>query len=145
VRNGIGYQLKRAHHALRLTTDEVLRSFELTTPQYSALNVLKAVPGLSGAALARQCFVTPQTMNEIIAHLEAVGLITRQPHPEHGRILQAYLTPAGEQLLIQADQLVAAVEKQMVSGLSQLEALQLEEWLRLCSQTLLKLTREKEG
>lgn len=145
MRNGISYQLKRAHHALRLTTDEALRAFELTTPQYTALNILRATPGLSGAALARQCFVTPQTMNEIVAHLEAGGLLTRRPHPEHRRILQAYLTPAGEQLLVQVDQLVAAVEERMVSGLSQLEALQLEEWLRGCSETLANLAKQKEG
>jgi hypothetical protein len=60
----VGYQLKRAEHALRLEMDGALRDMGLTTPQYAALSVLGDEPGLSGAELARRCFVTPQTIME---------------------------------------------------------------------------------
>jgi len=61
--NRIGYELKRAQHALRLGMDEELRGLGVTTPQYAAMSVLAEEPGLSNAQLARRSSVTPQTMN----------------------------------------------------------------------------------
>jgi hypothetical protein len=62
----VGYQLKRAQQALRTAMDEGLRAQGLTTPQYAALTHLEADEPLSGAELARRCFVTAQTMNAIL-------------------------------------------------------------------------------
>lgn len=132
----IGYQMKRVQHALRLKMDDALQGIGLTTPQYAALSVLGEDPGLSGAALARRCFVTPQTMNQILAKLEAAGLVVRRSHPEHGRILQAYPTETGEKLLVQADWLVETLEQRMLNALSKDERLRLLDSLRRCADTL---------
>src|SRR5690349_2373395 len=115
----VGYRLKQAEHALRMQMDAALREIGLTTPQYAALSVLEEQPGLSGAALARRSFVTPQTMNTIVSHLEAAGLLVRRPHPEHGRVLQAYVTPQGETLLQEGHRRVRAIEQQMVTCFQQ--------------------------
>ena len=80
VGSRIGYQMKRAQHALRLGMDGALREAGLTTPQYAAMAVLEGEV-LSGAALARRCFVTPQTMNGILVNLERRGFLLRRPHP----------------------------------------------------------------
>ncbi len=90
---------RKAQHILRLKVDENLRKMALTAPQYATLAALSEEPGLSGAALARRCFVTPQTMTGIIANLVGAGLIAREPDPEHGRILKARLTARGTDLL----------------------------------------------
>jgi DNA-binding MarR family transcriptional regulator len=132
----IGYQLKRAEHVLRLEMDGALREVGLTTPQYAALSVLGDEPGLSGAELARRCFVTPQTMNAIVVNLEAVGLVLRTSHPEHGRVLQAYLTAAGEELVSRAHEIVEAIEKRMLAALDPEERLQLLNALRSCTDSL---------
>lgn len=132
----IGYQLKRAEHALRLEMDRELRAVGLTTPQYAALSVLGDDPGLSGAELARRCFVTPQTMSAIVVNLEAAGLVLRQPHPEHGRVLQAYLTAAGEELVSRAHEIVETIEKRMLASLDPQERLQLLNALRSCVGSL---------
>jgi DNA-binding MarR family transcriptional regulator len=121
----IGYQLKRAEHALRVEMDGVLRGLGLTTPQYAVLSVLDDEPGLSGAALARRCFVTPQTMNQIVAKLEKEALISRRDHPEHGRIRQAYLTERGEELVSRAHRDVEDVEERMLAGFDADERLDL--------------------
>jgi DNA-binding MarR family transcriptional regulator len=34
-------------------------------------------------------------MNRVLARLEREGLVARQPHPTHGRILQVTLKPQG--------------------------------------------------
>ncbi len=57
LEQSVGYQLKRAQHALRIQMDNALREVGLTTPQYAALSAIEATPGLSGNKLARQCFV----------------------------------------------------------------------------------------
>jgi DNA-binding MarR family transcriptional regulator len=61
--------------------------------------VVEDEEGLSGALLARRGFVTPQTMNGILVNLEKAGLLEHRAHPEHGRVLQAYLTGDGERIL----------------------------------------------
>ena len=136
LESAIGYELKRAQHALRRRLDEALRSIGLTTPQYAALSALASSPGLSGAELARHGFVTPQTMNAIVASLEAAGLILRRPHPAHGRVLQAYLTETGRDLLSRATREAEAVNRRMLAGLEQGERRQLLDALRSCVDSL---------
>ncbi len=130
------YQMKRAQHALRVEMDKALREVGMTTAQYAALSALEAVPGLSGAELARRSFVTPQTMNAILVNLEAAGLVVRRPHPEHGRVLQAYLTEVGEESLAGSHGLVGAVERRMLDGLSKDDRRRLLEALRSCANAL---------
>lgn len=136
VTQRIGYQLKRMQQALRAAMDSDLRAIELTTAQYAALSILEEQPDLSGAALARASFVTPQTMNQIVMGLEAEGWIARHPHPEHGRILQIALTPAGRAKVQQAHERVLRIEAVMTAPLSTAEQTQLADLLRRCADAL---------
>ena len=136
VESKVGYQMKRAQHALRFEMDKALREVGMTTAQYAALSALGAAPGLSGAELARKSFVTPQTMNAILTNLEAAGLILRRPHLKHGRVLQAYLTKIGEESVVRAHVLVEAVEERMLDRLSQDDQRRLLEALRSCADAL---------
>ena len=131
----VGYVLKQVQQALRAAMDEALRRHGVTTAQYAALSVLEEAPGLSGAALARRCFVTPQTMNEIVAHLETAGLVERR-RGDDARVLRVALTAAGRDLVGACHQVVAAIEERMVSGLSPREQQQLLGGLRRCVEAL---------
>jgi DNA-binding MarR family transcriptional regulator len=132
----VGYELKKVQHDLRLGMTGMLKELGVTPPQYAALSVLTEEPGLSNATLARRSFVTPQTMNQILVRLEAAGLVERHAHPEHGRVLQAYLTGEGEKLRKQCARRVDAIEERMVSGLSENERSNLLEMLQRCSVAL---------
>lgn len=114
----IGYLIKRVQQALRVRMDADLQAIQLTTAQYATLNALEMTPNASNATLARACFVTPQTMIEIIRGLEQLGYVERQAHPEHGRIIQTSLTALGKERVAQAHQIVAGVEEQLLVGLS---------------------------
>jgi DNA-binding MarR family transcriptional regulator len=116
----IGYQLKRAHQAFCQVVDDALRQVGLTTAQYAVLGFLEDADALSSAELARRCYVTPQTMNQLVAGLQARGVIRRAAHPSHGRILQTSLTEQGRRLVAQAHERVGAVEARMTAGLSRL-------------------------
>lgn len=136
VEGRVGYQMKRAQHALRNGMDGALREVGMTVAQYAALSALEAAPGLSGAELARRGFVTPQTMNGILVNLEKAGLLERRPHPEHGRVLQAYLTGNGERMLSRAHTLVEAIEGRMLKDLTEDERGRLLSVLRGCADAL---------
>src|SRR5918997_1059506 len=132
----MGYELKRVQHALRQAMDEALRETGVTTPQYAAMSVLAEEPGLSNARLAKRSFVTPRPMNQILGRLEAAGLVEPRGHPEHGKVLQTFLTRKGEGLLEGCDRSVDAVEERMVSGLTEADRRALLESLRACAGAL---------
>lgn len=118
----LGYALKRAQHALRMRTDEALRPLALTAPQYAVLSAIELDPGISSAALARAAFVTPQTMQGIVANLERNGLLRRKADPNHGRILRGELTTSGRKVLRQAHARVTEIEEVIITTLRPGEA-----------------------
>ncbi len=132
----IGYQLKRTQHALRLRMDDALRSVGLTTPQYAVLSLLETAPGLSNADLARRAFVTPQTMNAVVAKLAIAGLLARRPHPTHGRVQTTVLTERARQVLVLAHPLVDSIEQRMLEGLESNDRRLLLTALRACASAL---------
>ena len=137
----VGYPLKRAQHALRLAMDAALAPLDLTTPQYVVLSVLGRAQdagevALSGAELARRCFVTPQTMTGLVAGLEARDLVRRRPHATHGRVLDVGMTSAGRETLLRAHGSAGAVEQRMLAGRTVAEQRRLAAWLRDCADAL---------
>ncbi len=132
----IGYSVKRLQQALRTAADEVLRPIGLTMPQYAALSALAAEPGLSNSELARRCFVTRQTMNDLLAGLQRSDLITRVSHPRDGRVRQIELTTTARGALERADREVAVVEQRMTLGLNATERRRLLGLLQTCAESL---------
>jgi DNA-binding MarR family transcriptional regulator len=128
--------IRKTQHSLRVETDYALRGLALTAPQYFALAALAARPGLSGAALARRCFVTPQTMTGILANLAANRLIAREADPEHGRIIKTHLTAEGAALLAKAGARVAQVEVAMLHDIDPVERAALADLLLQCADGL---------
>lgn len=136
VARRLGYAVKRLQHALRLGMDDALRPTGLSAPQYAILCAVEAETGLSNARLARAAFVTPQTMQGMLANLERGGVIRRQPDPHNARILRTELTPPGCDLLARAHGLVARVELVMVSSFGREEADRLALSLTQCAEDL---------
>jgi DNA-binding MarR family transcriptional regulator len=113
----ISYIVGRLDRALSIAVEERVAEHGLTLPQYTALSVLRLQPGLSNAQLARRAFVRPQSMMQVIAKLEAAGLIERTPDPDHGRILRTAITKQGRATLAACDRAVTRMEKAMLAGL----------------------------
>jgi DNA-binding MarR family transcriptional regulator len=112
------YLIGRLDRVVRRNIAAVVRDHGLSVNQYTTLSVLDTRSGLSNAQLARRALVSPQSMNEVLLTLEQRGLVRRRAHPEHGRILQARLTPRGRRLLVACDGGVRDVEARMISGLN---------------------------
>ncbi|GAA3055380.1 DNA-binding MarR family transcriptional regulator [Streptomyces olivoverticillatus] len=132
----LGSHIKRAEQALMAEKARVLRPFGLTVPQYAALYALSLAPGSSGAALARTCAVTPQSMASLLSGLEARSLIERRPSPDHAQALITRLTPEGRVLLLRADAAAREVEAHLSAAFAPEEERQLRELLRRATEAL---------
>lgn len=118
----ISYAIARLERAVRAAITERVTPHGLTTLQYTTLSVLhRHGEPLSNAQLARRAYMTPQSMSEVIDALEQKGLIRRNPHPSHGRLLPAALTPKGRRVLSACDDAVDELERTMLAGLRETE------------------------
>jgi DNA-binding MarR family transcriptional regulator len=125
----LGYLLRQAQAASRLTLERSLAELGATPPQFIVLTMLKAYPGLSGADLARVALLTPQTVGVIIRNLERDGAIRKTPHPVHGRVLQWTLTRRGLSLLDKCRRHAMALERRLAEGLSARTQATIRRWL----------------
>src|SRR4051794_9442321 len=124
--------ISRLFFETRTAMGEALRDIDLTSPQFAALDALSRELGITNAELARRCSVTPQTMHDIVLGLEAVGLIVRQPHRTQPRLLQLYLSNAGEQMTEEGRVLVGGVEARMLALFSDAEREVFSQLIRRC-------------
>jgi DNA-binding MarR family transcriptional regulator len=125
----LGYLLRQAQAASRLTLERSLGDLGVTPPQFAVLTMLRAYPGLSGADLARVALLTPQTVGVIIRNLERSRAIRKTPHPVHGRVLQWTLTRRGGTLLGKCRRHVKTLERRLAAGLGAREQVRVRRWL----------------
>ncbi|WKX71647.1 MarR family winged helix-turn-helix transcriptional regulator [Streptomyces sp. P1-3] len=114
----LGFYVKRTEQALNATKHAALKPAGLTVPQYAALLCLSENPGISAAALARACAVTPPTMNTVLKNLQERGLVERTPHAWHGNVLETRLTEQGRTVMADADARAVRVERALAAEFS---------------------------
>jgi DNA-binding MarR family transcriptional regulator len=111
-------RLRHAQHAVRTRLDADLAATGLTTPQYAVLAEIDHQGELSASELAREFGMSAQTINVLVQGLESAGLLRRSPHPTHGRILLANLTPTGKRALERGREVWIGLQDRLLSGLS---------------------------
>ncbi|MFF0297683.1 MarR family winged helix-turn-helix transcriptional regulator [Kitasatospora sp. NPDC004615] len=107
----LGIDLNLAVQELLAAKRTAVEPAGLTVPQYAALFMLAENAGISGAALARACQVTPQAMAMTLKHLTERRLVERAPHRWHRNILATRLTDRGRAALELADDRASAIEE----------------------------------
>ena len=122
------YLIGRADRIISAQLEEALRGSGLSLPEFTALSVLAARPGLSNARLARRSLVTPQAMHKVIRSLEEAGYVVRTAPPHGGRSLEAAITEAGSRLL---DEMLPRIAEAEERTLSPLDASERRELVRL--------------
>ncbi|MEV3963948.1 MarR family transcriptional regulator [Nocardia sp. NPDC050193] len=130
----IGSYVKRAEQARNAAKSAALKPIGVTEAQYAALLFLSDNPGISAAALARLCGVTPPTMNTVLTNLVDRGLIERTPHPWHKNMLETRLTEKGESVMGEADARAIAVERTVGDGFTDAERETLCRLLTRCAE-----------
>ncbi|MBW0016212.1 MAG: MarR family transcriptional regulator [Mycobacterium sp.] len=96
--DNILWLLKQAFYYSLTTINDAMRVHGVSTAQIGVLRQLANEPGLSGAELARRLLISPQGVQLALTSLQRRGLVERKQDPQHGRILQAYLTDEGRKV-----------------------------------------------
>jgi DNA-binding MarR family transcriptional regulator len=137
------YLMKQVELAVRARLDELVRPAGLTALQYTALTVLERHPDLTSAHLARNSFVTAQSMADMVTTLRSRGLIERRRDPVDRRRLVLSLTDSGKALLDGYRQAVVDLESEMLSDLSADEATVLRQAMLSCREALRRTSADR--
>ncbi len=87
--------LKQAFYFSLTTVNDAVKEHGVSIAQIGVLRQLANQPGLSAAELARRLLITPQGVQLALTALEKRGFVERRKDPQHGRILQVFLTEEG--------------------------------------------------
>lgn len=112
------YMVKQVELVVRSHLDELVKPSGITALQYTALTVLERHDGLSAAQLARDSFVTAQSIADLVRSLENRALVRRERNPRNRRELLILLTDAGRELLARHEEPVRELEERMVRDLT---------------------------
>lgn len=112
------YAVATLERSIRRSLGAVLRPFELTVAEYTALSLIRRRDGYSNAQLARRSFVSPQAMHEMVSSLEKRGLLERSPSQSHASMRHTHLTEQGREVLDRCNAAVDEMEETMLAGIS---------------------------
>jgi DNA-binding MarR family transcriptional regulator len=136
ARPRLTYLIGSLDRILRRKMTDALAPLGLTLAQFTALSVLEARGEASNAQLAERSFITPQSANEVMSVMASRNWITREPDPNHGRIVVLRLTDEGREVLHRCMATVHVLEAQMLAGIEPLDALAAQEMLELFVRNL---------
>jgi DNA-binding MarR family transcriptional regulator len=136
IERGAGYLVKRVQQGLRRRCDAALKPMGLSMSQYALLRALHDHPDASAAELARLCFVTRQSLRDVLSGLRTAGLIGPSAATRRGRARALQLTPDGLRCLKSSHAAVEGVESEMLHGISSSAQGQLAALLLHCAENL---------
>jgi DNA-binding MarR family transcriptional regulator len=132
----VGYLVKRVQQALRRRCDAALKPTGLSMAQYAVLRALADHPEASAAELARLCFVTRQSLHDVLAGLRAEALIETVDASRRGRARSLTVSQLGSKRLAAGHDAVFGVESTMLHGVSAGERRRLADVLTCCAENL---------
>jgi len=129
----LGYHLRRAQSAVFDDFMKVMADNQITPGQFGVLTLIDTNPGLNQSTLAKTIGIGRSTMVAVIDGLEKPGFIERKKSPEDNRAYALAMTAKGRKLLKDVHPKVMAHEKNIASGLSDIEVETLNQLLsRIC-------------
>ena len=136
IERGAGYLVKRVQQGLRRQCDAALKPTGLSMAQYALLRALHDHPDASAAELARLCFVTRQSLRDVLSGLRSGGLVDESSAQGVGRARALQVTPLGLRQLKASHAAVEAVETTMLHGISAAARKELAASLLRCAENL---------
>jgi DNA-binding MarR family transcriptional regulator len=121
--NQLCFSLYSASLAMTKLYKPLLEALDLTYPQYLVMLVLWERDDLSVSALGDRLSLDSGTLTPLLKRMETAGLLVRQRSSEDERRVHVCLSPAGQQLQVQAAHIPGCVVAQSGLPLSDLFAL----------------------
>lgn len=97
---------------------KVFDEIGLHTAQAHVLRVLATREGVNQRDLADQMMIAPPTMSGIVSRMLKAGLVERRDDPGDKRAVRIYLTDSGRNTCEKVERAIAAVETDLIGGLS---------------------------
>lgn len=115
-----GHLIRRLHQISTSVFADRMKSLgtDLTAPQFATLVALRAHPGSDQATLAGLIAHDRPTMGGLVARLVDKRLVSRAPNPSDKRAKIVTLSPQGDALLDQLLPHVAALQSDILPGLT---------------------------
>ncbi|MGE0748021.1 MAG: MarR family winged helix-turn-helix transcriptional regulator [Rhodospirillales bacterium] len=111
-----GYLIRRLHQIhVALFLEEC--GDELTPVQYGVMSVLFAQPGMDQISLAAEVGIDRTNVADVLARLEARGMLRRAVCDRDKRMKRAHLTPAGEGLVRRLEARMLAAQDRLMAPL----------------------------
>lgn len=107
-----------------------LREFGITPLQYTILRIIRAQPGIDQISVASRAILDASTVKDIVARLEARGLVERRTGKLDRRTRSVSLTRAGDRLLAAVEPEVRRARRELLAPLSRQEQATLLRLLR---------------
>jgi len=117
----IGYNARRAAIAVIGVFLERMAPYGMRVVDFSVLTLIAHNPGITSRQLSAALAILPPNLVGMVRQLEERGLIDKRPHPSDRRAQGLHLTPAGEALQAETQQVVASLETEVVTHLSEQE------------------------
>jgi DNA-binding MarR family transcriptional regulator len=136
IERGPGYLVKRVQQGLRRRCDSALKPTGLSMAQYALLRALHDHPDASASELARLCFVTRQSLRDVLSGLRESGLVALSDAQGRGRARALQLTPIGLRHLKDSHAAVEGVEAEMLQGIPAAARKELATLLLRCAENL---------
>jgi DNA-binding MarR family transcriptional regulator len=136
IERGAGYLVKRVQQGLRRRCDAALKPTGLSMAQYALLRALHDHPDASASELARLCFVTRQSLRDVLNGLRTAGLVASSDAPGRGRARALQLTPVGVRSLKSSHAAVEGIQADMLHGISSAARGELAALLIRCAENL---------
>ncbi|HHY12120.1 MAG TPA: MarR family transcriptional regulator [Firmicutes bacterium] len=96
---------------------DILNDFDITTPQFLALLVLKDKPGITMGELCDRLFLACSTATDLIDRMEKNGYLERNRDTKDRRVIRLSITKKGKDVI---DQVIKARRHYVDSILAQL-------------------------
>ncbi|MBB4640999.1 MarR family winged helix-turn-helix transcriptional regulator [Rhizorhapis suberifaciens] len=113
----VGYWLRRASNVVSADfASTVQEGSGLRSVLVSILSVVDANPGISQTQLGRSLNIQRANMVPLLSGLIDDGLLRREASAEDKRVLDLYITPAGETKLKEATAMIMAHEKRLLAS-----------------------------
>jgi DNA-binding MarR family transcriptional regulator len=122
IEDSLGYLVNRMARQMAHELAERIRPAGVAIGQWAVLLFLWARDGMTQAELSRVVAIEPPTVVRTIDRMVRDGLVTRAPDPDDGRLSRIYLTERARSLRDELVPLAAAVNGEILHGLTANEA-----------------------
>jgi DNA-binding MarR family transcriptional regulator len=117
----IGYNARRAALVVIGEFLERMAPFDLRVVDFSVLTLIGHNPGITSRQLCHALAILPPNVVGMIKQLEKRGLVEKRSHPSDRRAQGLYLTATGFKLQAESQAVVAALESEAVTHLTETE------------------------